>query len=120
MKEHLIEIQILNTNYTKLIPLIKNFTGESMGVIKKKIQNQEAVISCPYIKEPETFEKLYTTLKEMIQMGAEVKIIENARGEIIQEIDMSIVKNLIERRKGIVTDEERIMDLELESGYTEE
>lgn len=114
MKEHLMEIKILNEDYMKHISILKKFTGESMGEIKKKILNKEAVIICPYTKEPEKLEKLYAILGEMIQKGAKIKITENARGEIVQEISMEVLKNLIERRKGIFEDEEKIVDLEVE------
>ena len=66
MKEHLIEIKIMDENYIKYISILKKVTGESIGDIKKKIQNKEAVIICPYTKEPEELEKIYVILGEML------------------------------------------------------
>lgn len=119
MKEHLIEVKIVNDDYIKYVSILKKFTGESIGEIKKKIQNNEAVIICPYIKEPEKLERLYLILQEMIEMEAEIKIIENARGEIIQEINIEDIKNLIDRHEDILEDEERMIDLELEENLSE-
>lgn len=114
MKEHIIEVFILDTdNYTKYISSIRRYSEESIGVIKTKIQEQKAVLICKYTKEPERLEELYELLNNLKQKGATLKILQNARNEMINEIDLTIILNLIERRKGIVKEVEEIMDLEV-------
>ena len=114
MKESTVEITILNNeDIIKYIPLIRKLTKKPINEIKKELLNKDPVIICQYTKEPEEFRMVYQTLKSLIDKGAQIKIVQNILDEMRREIDLEIVGNLIQRRREIEKQTEKIVDLEV-------
>jgi hypothetical protein len=115
MKDSTIEITILNKgNIVKYIPLLRKLTKKPMNEIKENILNEKPIIICKYTKKPEEFRLAYQSLKDLMAIGAQVKIIQNIFDEMTREIDTEIIENLIQSEKEITKQIEMIKDLELE------
>ncbi|WP_102027702.1 hypothetical protein [Salirhabdus sp. Marseille-P4669] len=61
-------------NMFKYIPIIRRYKHTSIDIIKYKIENQEPVITCPYEHSQKELIKLYQTLIELIDNGAQFEM----------------------------------------------
>lgn len=64
-------------NYVKYIPIIREFTKDSVSNIKNKIEKIEAVIICNSVGITSDIEKFYTTIEKLVILGASIEIREH-------------------------------------------
>lgn len=115
MDKHEIDVYILDLeNASAYISLIRKYSKESILEIKRKIQCKEPIIKCQYTKMPEELKELYNLLGALTDKGANLKIVQNIQNKIMREINMEVMSNLIQRRKEINQEVEKIMDLEVD------
>src|SRR5699024_12025527 len=70
--------------FTKYIPLIRNYNGHSIGEIKMNATNNDPIMTCNYIEEPEEMSRLYIILKKMEEKGANIEIKQEFKGHLFQ------------------------------------
>ncbi|MBJ8030330.1 hypothetical protein [Bacillus cereus group sp. N21] len=98
-------IIVTDKNTNKYIPLLRKVTSQSISEIKKNIETLEPVM----IKESydtDGLTSLQRTAEKLINMGAELRFYQNNH-----IISLEMIKNLIERNKGIEKDREELDDL---------
>jgi hypothetical protein len=96
-----IEVKIISTNNAnKLIPKIRKYSGESISIIKKQIENQLPVLTCDYLKIPEKLQDLLDTIKSLKEYNASLEITQVLR-QTKRQIDETTIEELIKRDKTI-------------------
>lgn len=100
-------------NIVKYIPLIKEYTNETVGTIKDKALKEIPIVVCEYTKNTRELEQLFILINALEKKGANVKIIRNSRNKHMEEIDLSIIENLIESGRIIDEQVSRTIDLEV-------